>query len=65
MLKAGSPSGGNEEFQVVTSVSGTKHAYRSLNNPSCYIAFTQSGQIYGPCGLSFSDPETRIEILNA
>ena len=64
MLKAGTPSGGNEEFQTL-SFPGDEHAYRSLNNPSCYIAFAQSGQIYGPCGLSFSDPETRMVLLFA
>jgi len=65
MLKAGSPSGGNEEFEAVTSISGDSHAYRSVNNPTCYIAFTQNGQVYGPCGLSFSDLETQIHVLNA
>jgi len=65
MLKAGTASGGNEEFEIETSSSGTIHAYRSVNNPSCYIAFAQNGQVYGPCGLSFSDLETWIQVLNA
>ena len=65
MLKAGTASGGNEEFEIETSLSGTNHAYGSVNNPSCYIAFAQNGQVYGPCGLSFSDLETWIQVLNA
>ena len=65
MLKAGTASGGNEEFEIETSLSGTNHAYGSVNNPSCYIAFAQNGQVYGPCGLSFSDLETLIHVLNA
>ena len=62
VLKGGIPSGGNEEFQDI--VVPNYHAYQSNNNPSCYIAFTQSGQVYGPCGLSSSDQETWIVGVN-
>ena len=62
VLKCSTPSGGNDEFEIMEIVGETPSAYRLTSD--CYIAFDDQGQVHGPCitGLSTNDTETHISL---
>ena len=60
-LVAGTPSGGNSEFDFIEE--STYDAFKI--SPDCYIAFDAAGAIHGPCSLTQGDDETKMSLTQA
>ena len=62
-VKAGSPSDGNDIFEMLSADNMESVIFRSTLTSfgtDCHIAFDADGEAYGPCGISSKEHETHF-----
>lgn len=62
VLKCGVPSEGNDIFESINLGTPRLHVFKKLDT-DCFMAFTEDGEVYGPCGLSGIPWEAEISVL--